>query len=52
MSDELECPCCGCVAAKGEVFDGQELACGCDGHISVDSESEPYAWTNCDCGGE
>jgi hypothetical protein len=39
---ELECPCCGDVAAEGEVTDGQALLCGCNGYVSVDAE-EP-AW--------
>jgi hypothetical protein len=35
------------------VNDGQPLACGCRGHISVDAESEPYVWADdCDCDGE
>jgi len=42
----LECPCCGDDGAMsnhaGEFFDGQALMCGCSGHVSVDSESEPW----------
>lgn len=51
----LECPCCGDDAAWGYpadmVYDGQPLACGCSGHVSVDSENEPFVnvW-ECDCG--
>ena len=44
--DYLECPCCGDVGAAagadGLFYDGQPLACGCAGHVSVDAESE--AW--------
>lgn len=43
---ELECPCCGDVGAYsgagGYYYDGQPLVCGCDGHVSVDSEEDPY----------
>ena len=52
----IECPCCGddaCYGQDGElVTDGQPLMCGCKGHMSVDSESEPEAWVDdaCDCG--
>jgi hypothetical protein len=48
----IECPCCGDDAAFGakgdEIVDGQPLACGCVGHISVDSENEAYAFAD-DC---
>ncbi len=52
----IECPCCGDDAAFGEagdlVTDGQPLACGCKGHISVDSESEQVVYADdCDCEG-
>lgn len=51
----IECPCCGCEAwygpYGGEVYDGQPLECGCKGHISVDSESEPDVFIDdCECG--
>ena len=48
----LECCCCGDDAAIGEVYDGQPLLCGCKGHVSVDTESEPYVLISeegCDC---
>ena len=42
----LECPCCGddgaVSDAEGCFYDGQSLVCGCPGHVSCDSESEPY----------
>ena len=38
----LECPCCGWVAAEGMCWDGQELLCGCEGTVYLDSETEPY----------
>lgn len=40
--DYLECPCCGDLAASGEVFDGQSLDCGCAGWISCDGEGPSY----------
>lgn len=40
-SDELECPGCGDLAAKGVVNDGDPLMCGCAGWVSVDAESDP-----------
>lgn len=47
----LECDCCGLLASGDVVSDGQPLACGCAGYISVDSESAPYVVvTDCDCG--
>lgn len=56
MGTRIECDCCGRAAAQsrpGEVlhvYDGQPLACGCNGHISVDAESEPYVIVdNCSC---
>lgn len=50
MGDEIECPCCGDVAGVGLVEDGQALLCGCEGHLSCDSESEAYAWADeCAC---
>lgn len=42
-SSRIECPCCGGTAATGLVEDGQPLACGCSGMISLDAETEPYA---------
>lgn len=42
----VECPCCGedaWVGEEGVIFDGMPLRCGCKGHISCDSESEPFA---------
>lgn len=50
----MECPCCGDDAAFGVngelVTDGQQLACGCKGWVSVDSESEPFVNAyDCDC---
>lgn len=50
----IECPCCGDEAWIGQdgdmVEDGQPLLCGCQGHISCDSETEPYAVAdNCRC---
>lgn len=42
MSGELECPCCGWVAASGIMQDGQDLDCGCNGWISLDAETAPY----------
>lgn len=55
----IECDCCGRAAAQGIpgedliVSDGQPPACGCRGHISVDSEMEPYVLIDdCDCDGE
>ena len=50
----LECPCCGDDAwigtEKDLIADGTLLICGCKGHISVDSESDPYVSTwDCDC---
>ena len=38
----LECPCCGDVAAEGIVNDGDPLICGCNGQVSLDAESPPY----------
>ncbi len=46
----IECPCCGddgaTSDADGFFYDGQELECGCDGHVSCCFEIEPYirAW--------
>lgn len=41
----LECPACGDIAAlpdaDGYYVDGQPLTCGCRGHISCDTETEP-----------
>lgn len=50
----MECPCCGDDAAWGNkgdlVSDGQPLACGCKGWISVSAEDEPYVDAyDCDC---
>jgi hypothetical protein len=48
----IECPCCGDDAAFGGasdlVADGQALACGCTGHISVDSDGVQGVYTD-DC---
>lgn len=41
-TDVIECDCCGGVAARGICEDGQKLLCGCDGQISLDSETPPY----------
>ena len=55
MSERIECPCCGDDAWIGEagddVTDGQALLCGCVGHISCDTESDPYVsgTGDCDC---
>jgi hypothetical protein len=38
----IECPCCGWVAAEGVCQDGQHLLCGCNGFVSLCSETEPY----------
>jgi len=42
----LECPCCGDDGAEsddeGLFSDGQALICGCVGHVSVDSETDPW----------
>lgn len=39
LRDRLECPCCGDDGAeaneRGEFNDGQALACGCAGWVSV-----------------
>jgi FtsZ-binding cell division protein ZapB len=40
---DIECPCCRGVAASGICQDGQALACKCSGHISLDTETEPWA---------
>jgi hypothetical protein len=40
---DIECPCCGGVAASGMCQDGQALACKCGGLISLDTETEPWA---------
>lgn len=49
---EIECPCCGQVAASWYVIDGDDLECGCDGQISCCSETYPYASADdCGCGG-
>lgn len=54
---ELECTCCGDVAATADAFgffhDGQSLECGCEGHVTCDSENpaEVNAY-DCECGGE
>ena len=50
----IECPCCGDDAAYGMddelVTDGQPLLCGCRGHISCDTESEPDVFIDdCKC---
>jgi hypothetical protein len=41
----LECPQCGNEAAEpdkdGMFYDGQPLTCGCEGHVSCDTESDP-----------
>lgn len=46
MRTTLECPCCGDVGATsdadGMFYDGQELDCGCPGHVSVDEEDGAY----------
>lgn len=48
----LDCPCCGGEGAeadaKGYFSDGQPLICGCKGHVTCDSETEPYVWAD-DC---
>jgi len=50
----IECPCCGDDAAFGkgdeEVFDGQTLACGCKGHLSVDADDTSVFADECECG--
>lgn len=47
---KIVCPCCGCVGAepnaKGLVYDGQPLLCGCAGHVSCDVETAPYIWVS------
>lgn len=55
MISYLECPCCGCEGAtsdaEGWFEDGQELECGCLGHVSADSDgdwSEAYILINDD----
>ena len=47
----LECPCCGDVAASGEMFtDGQPLECACRGHVSVTADEEPHVFIDdCEC---
>lgn len=56
MQFTVECPCCGGAAATagldGLFTDGQELECGCVGHVSCDGEDPPYAavW-DCTCDG-
>ena len=50
----LECPCCGedgAYADADDMFeDGQALVCGCDGHVMVDTETEPSINVfDCDC---
>ena len=48
----LECPCCGSIAATEPFVDGQPLLCGCEGQVSVDGETEPWAnGCDCTCGG-
>ena len=36
---ELECPCCGCIAAKadanGMFYDGQPVTCGCATLVTI-----------------
>jgi hypothetical protein len=50
---EIECPCCGQLAATWAVSDGDSLECGCDGQISCCSETYPYANADgCECGGD
>lgn len=50
---EIECPCCGQLAASWAASDGDDLECGCDGQISACSETAPYANAyDCDCGGK
>ena len=58
---EIECDCCGGVAAREELFeDGQPLLCGCRGQISFCSETDPYCSIDSEeecpptagCGGE
>jgi hypothetical protein len=50
---EIECPCCGQIAASWAVSDGDSLECGCDGQISCCSETYPYASADdCGCGGD
>lgn len=53
--NELECPCCSDVGATADPFgffyDGQPLECGCDGHVSCDSENPPTINAyDCECG--
>lgn len=50
----LECPCCGddgaLADAAGFFFDGQPLACGCKGWVSLDAETDPeITIDDCDC---
>lgn len=47
---EIECPCCGDVAASGYACDGDRLACGCAGHITVEEDGEVWANAYEDCG--
>ena len=48
MAEYLECPCCGDDGAKsdgdGLFFDGQDLICGCPGHVCVDEDGD--VWIN------
>lgn len=51
---ELECSCCGRVAARadsqGFFHEDQPLICGCEGCVSLDNEERP--WVNaseCEC---
>lgn len=45
----IECDCCGQEAGRGEVEDGQPLACGCAGRITVDGEQPPDTIIDGEC---
>ena len=56
MSETIYLPCYCCGSSEGAVsdergyfYDGQPLICGCDGHVSLDSESDPDVVTDDDC---
>lgn len=52
--NHLDCPCCGDVGALPDEMDwwvdGQDLVCGCNGHVSVDRKSVGISIFECDCG--
>ena len=49
---DLECPCCGDVAAEpdsnGMYYDTQPLTCGCSGCVAVDEDGNVYVTILCE----